>query len=220
MEENITLTYREKKVMEILKIKERWISSHVVRKGDREFDITIEGEYEFNGDNYKFSAWMPLYIVHVVDWTDSKIWRLSNGYGQNGHIPAQGYDWSGIRDSSDEAIWKMVDVALIMMGVKEGFWVKFWMESGRGHSKIDETYVYYRYEEEYTEKDREIFEDEAYRWAGHDMGGFNMMRFKSGSEVVVKPPNAWLEDKLKRLRSKREEIVRQENLVKFELEID
>lgn len=37
------------------------------------------------------------------------IWAYSDGYGSPGFIPEQGYDWSGIRDSSTDAIeamWK------------------------------------------------------------------------------------------------------------------
>lgn len=39
------------------------------------------------------------------------IWALSDGYGEPGYVPEQGYDWSGIRDSSTaaiEAMWKVV----------------------------------------------------------------------------------------------------------------
>lgn len=32
------------------------------------------------------------------------IWSLQDGYGEPGYLPPQGYDWSGIRDSSPEAI--------------------------------------------------------------------------------------------------------------------
>jgi hypothetical protein len=35
------------------------------------------------------------------------IWSLSDGYGSPGFIPEQGYDWSGIRDSSVEAVEAM-----------------------------------------------------------------------------------------------------------------
>lgn len=59
---------------------------------------------------------MPLSIISGVNWADNKIWKLSDGYGKKGYIPVQGYDWSGIRDSSVEAIWEMTYVALRMMG--------------------------------------------------------------------------------------------------------
>lgn len=35
------------------------------------------------------------------------LWSLSDGYGEPGLIPPQGYDWSGIRDSSPAAIRAM-----------------------------------------------------------------------------------------------------------------
>lgn len=31
------------------------------------------------------------------------LYSLNDAYGPRGHIPAQGYDWSGIRDSSEAA---------------------------------------------------------------------------------------------------------------------
>ena len=30
----------------------------------------------------------------------SELWKLQDGYGSRGYVPVQGYDWSGIRDSS------------------------------------------------------------------------------------------------------------------------
>jgi hypothetical protein len=42
---------------------------------------------------------------------DGPIWRLQDGYGEAGYVPPQGWDWSGIRDSSALAIQAMVDVA-------------------------------------------------------------------------------------------------------------
>lgn len=38
------------------------------------------------------------------------IYDESDGYGERGFIPCQGYDWSGIRDSSDEAVVRMYNV--------------------------------------------------------------------------------------------------------------
>lgn len=35
------------------------------------------------------------------------MWSLSDGYGEPGLIPSQGYDWSGVRDSSPAAIRAM-----------------------------------------------------------------------------------------------------------------
>lgn len=47
------------------------------------------------------SAWMAGGNDHL--------WDLSDGYGEPGYIPEQGYDWSGIRDSSIEAIESMYE---------------------------------------------------------------------------------------------------------------
>jgi hypothetical protein len=41
----------------------------------------------------------------------SRIWALSDAYGTRGLIPPQGYDWSGIRDSSEVATYAMLGVA-------------------------------------------------------------------------------------------------------------
>lgn len=43
--------------------------------------------------------------------TMNLLYGLSDGYGEQGYLPSQGYDWSGIRDSSTtaiEAMWKAV----------------------------------------------------------------------------------------------------------------
>ena len=40
------------------------------------------------------------------------IWAASNGYGTPGYKPDQGYDWSGIRDSTPRAIHRMFEAAV------------------------------------------------------------------------------------------------------------
>lgn len=37
----------------------------------------------------------------------SELWKLQDGYGSVGYVPVQGYDWSGIRDSSPAALLAM-----------------------------------------------------------------------------------------------------------------
>jgi hypothetical protein len=39
-------------------------------------------------------------------------WCIQDGYGTPGHTPPQGWDWSGIRDSSDSAMRRMAAVIL------------------------------------------------------------------------------------------------------------
>jgi predicted xylose isomerase-like sugar epimerase len=40
------------------------------------------------------------------------LWDLQDGYGIAGYVPPQGYDWSGIRDSSDAAVEAMYNEAI------------------------------------------------------------------------------------------------------------
>lgn len=98
--------------------------------------------------------------------------------------------------------------------MKEGFWVRFWMESGRGHSVIEDTYEYLLYEDGYSKKDTEALGGLAYDWAYYDQDGRDLMRFTSGFEIVEKPPICWLQKELKRLREEQERIIHQENLIK------
>lgn len=50
--------------------------------------------------------------IHAV-WSSGNdaacevIWALSDGYGEPGYVPEQGYDWSGIRDSTPAAMRAM-----------------------------------------------------------------------------------------------------------------
>ncbi len=110
------LSEREKRVLDILRRKECWTKYSVERRSGEEFDINIEGEQGIGENKWLFSAWMPLSIISGVNWADNKIWKLSDGYGKKGYVPIQGHDWSGIRDSSSEAIWDMTYVALRTMG--------------------------------------------------------------------------------------------------------
>lgn len=101
---------------------------------------------------------------------------------------------------------------------KEGFWVLFWMESGRGHTVRDETYVFLNYKG-YEEKDDESLRSLVHDWCQYEKGGCDLDRYSYGFDVVLKPPNDWLEKELKRLRDEQEEIIHQENLIKSELGI-
>jgi hypothetical protein len=40
------------------------------------------------------------------------IWAESDGYGEPGFVPPQGYDWSGVRDSSPASIERMYQALL------------------------------------------------------------------------------------------------------------
>lgn len=43
----------------------------------------------------------------------STLWALQDGYGTAGLTPEQGYDWSGIRDSSPAAILRMAQAIAV-----------------------------------------------------------------------------------------------------------
>lgn len=85
---------------------------NVTIAGDR-----VEGEkqYEPDGSWFKFRASLRLMIIHEAfygDATDAvRIWSLQDGYGEPGYTPAQGIDWSGVRDSSERATAAMYDYA-------------------------------------------------------------------------------------------------------------
>lgn len=55
---------------------------------------------------------MMLTAIYAV-WNDCDqtvadiLWALQDGYGEPGYMPEQGYDWSGIRDSTGPAIRAM-----------------------------------------------------------------------------------------------------------------
>jgi hypothetical protein len=49
-------------------------------------------------------AWMD---VNASTETLVALWAESDGYGEQGYVPEQGYDWSGIRDSTPDAVRAM-----------------------------------------------------------------------------------------------------------------
>lgn len=86
-----------------------------VREGD-----TITGEQRYVEDSEtgswgSFSGSVDLLRIHealfLTNESFGRIWSLSDGYGEPGFWPSQGYDWSGIRDSSQDAIKAMHEVA-------------------------------------------------------------------------------------------------------------
>lgn len=47
---------------------------------------------------------------------DAMAWRLQDGYGVQGYTPVQGWDWSGIRDSSRRAKTAIIAGAESILG--------------------------------------------------------------------------------------------------------
>jgi len=74
---------------------------------------TVIGESNEFGSWYNFRAHLPLmFIQHAI--SDPKalkaVMALADGYGSPGFFPS-GYDWSGIRDSTEEAHAAMFETA-------------------------------------------------------------------------------------------------------------
>lgn len=84
----------------------------VTREGD-----VIEGWYSYDDEAARtaFSANWSLFRIDEAsgrsDEAARRIWDLQDGYGEPGYTPEQGWDWSGIRDSSPEAVVAMDAVA-------------------------------------------------------------------------------------------------------------
>lgn len=47
-----------------------------------------------------------------------RLWKYTDAYGEPGYMPAQGYDWSGFRDSSYAAIRRMATALGVPRDVK------------------------------------------------------------------------------------------------------
>jgi len=49
----------------------------------------------------------------------NETWAIQDGYGEPGYVPSQGWDWSGIRDSSDQAM-RLMAAAVLKIIAGEG----------------------------------------------------------------------------------------------------
>lgn len=96
--------------------------------------------------------------------------------------------------------------------VNAGFWVRLWMEYGKGHTKTKDTYTYLKYEDGYTKEDEEFLRSLAHDWAQYDEMGFNLDRYSYGFEIVARPPDDWLEKELK-------SVIEEIKLLKFKLKL-
>lgn len=92
------------------------IGGYEYRNCSRDGD-TVEGEQRYlplDGVWTRFSAnWRLAKISFACDHPAAaeRIWGLQDGYGEAGLTPPQGWDWSGIRDSSPQASDRMYAVA-------------------------------------------------------------------------------------------------------------
>lgn len=80
----------------------------ISRRSDREYDLTLEGKYAPDAPymaGVAFSAWLPLMAIReLTQWPSESIASLTD-YPD---MVMEG-DWSGLRDSSVEAIWGIFD---------------------------------------------------------------------------------------------------------------
>ncbi len=104
----------------------------------------------------------------------------------------------------------------------KGFWVRFWMEYGRGSTTKEETYEFLKYADSYTEKEKK--DDEflrllAQEWCQQDHMGWSFDSYHYGFEVVEKPPIEWLVKELKNIIEKQDELIEQKELIESEIGI-
>jgi len=63
-----------------------------------------------HGMSVNFSAGFPLYLIEQAWQRGLDLEQLADGFGPG--LGTMGGDWSGIRDSSDEAIERMLEASL------------------------------------------------------------------------------------------------------------
>jgi hypothetical protein len=85
----------------------------LTRRSPRLYDIGIEGHKAGDG-GYKFSAWLPLAAIHdLPPLKYAKAVEMSD-------YPYMEGDWSGIRDSEPETIWRIFDALCLNEGYQRG----------------------------------------------------------------------------------------------------
>jgi len=88
----------------------------IIRRSSRPYDLEIEGFYGSGHpmQGVGFSAWLPLGALHALDAKDyARAVRMSDH-------PEMGGDWSGIRDSVPETIWRMFHTLVLKKGTRHG----------------------------------------------------------------------------------------------------
>ncbi len=102
----------------------------------------------------------------------------------------------------------------------KGFWVRFWMEYGRGSTTKEETYEFLKYTDGYTEedkKDESFLKTLAQEWCQQDHMGWSFDSYHYGFEVIEKPSQEWMMKELEQIKEEMEKLRYQENLIKSEL---
>lgn len=85
-------------------------------EGDQPCGCSLMERCQKHGDMmetiYNRTWGAPMPWAPDVEPRFQRVWALSDGYGEPGEVPVQGYDWSGIRDSSVEAVEAMYAEAI------------------------------------------------------------------------------------------------------------
>jgi hypothetical protein len=74
-----------------------------MRKVPIEVQIDLCEDYLLIVYTNHFYYELPQVPIQVIKEIRQLTWNLQDGYGTPGHNPPQGWDWSGIRDSSPQA---------------------------------------------------------------------------------------------------------------------
>ncbi len=82
---------------------------------------------------------------------------------------------------------------------KKGFWMRMWMEWGRGHSTVEEDYRFLLFEDGYEKKDEDSLKAFVQEWADYDKRGVDREYYRYGYDIVDNPPMEWFDKELKRL---------------------
>ena len=83
------------------------VVTRVISRSDRLYDIRVEGICRMDdlSEPVRFSAWLPLAAIRaLVPWRRPEVARMTD-YPE---MVLAG-DWSGVRDSSDERIWRIFE---------------------------------------------------------------------------------------------------------------
>lgn len=83
----------------------------IERKSARAWDVRFEGIMPGAGFSYRFTAWLPLAAIRELTWT-------SRAIADECDYPMMAIDgdWSGIRDTNEEAIWRIFEKHVLKGG--------------------------------------------------------------------------------------------------------
>ena len=87
---------------------------------------------------------------------------------------------------------------------KDGFWVQYHCEYGRGHTTTKYGYNFYKYEDGYTKEDEESFKMDAEYWAENEKGMWAKERYSYGYTILKEAPIEYINEKIKNIEKELE----------------